>query len=100
MFAQERHQAILRRARADGRVDVASLSEELAVTPETIRRDLTVLERAGHVRRVHGGAIPLERYGLEPTLSARAAAFTAEKQRIAKAALPELPGPGAGLADP
>ena len=99
MFAEERHQAILRRARADGRVDVASLSEEFAVTPETIRRDLTVLERAGHVRRVHGGAIPLERFGFEPSLSARASAFTAEKQRIAKAALAELPEAGAILLD-
>jgi DeoR family fructose operon transcriptional repressor len=99
VFAEERHQAILRRARLDGRVDVTSLSEEFAVTPETIRRDLTVLERAGHVRRVHGGAIPLERFGFEPSLSARAAAFTAEKQRIAKAALAELPEAGAILLD-
>jgi DeoR family fructose operon transcriptional repressor len=99
MFAEERHQAILRLARAAGRVDVSSLSEEFAVTPETIRRDLTVLERAGQVRRVHGGAIPLERSGFEPTLSARAASFTAEKQRIAKAALAELPEAGAILLD-
>jgi DeoR family transcriptional regulator, fructose operon transcriptional repressor len=99
VFAEERHQAILHRTRAAGRVDVASLAEEFAVTPETIRRDLTVLERAGHVRRVHGGAIPLERFGFEPTLSARAEAFTSEKQRIAKAALAELPEAGAILLD-
>ncbi|HEY0518495.1 MAG TPA: DeoR/GlpR family DNA-binding transcription regulator [Ilumatobacteraceae bacterium] len=99
MFAEERHQEILRRARAAGRVDVASLAEEFAMTPETIRRDLTVLERAGHVRRVHGGAIPLERFGIEPTMSARAEAFTSEKQRIAKAALAELPEAGAVLLD-
>jgi DeoR family fructose operon transcriptional repressor len=80
-------------------VDVASLAEEFAMTPETIRRDLTVLERAGHVRRVHGGAIPLERFGIEPTMSARAEAFTSEKQRIAKAALAELPEAGAVLLD-
>jgi DeoR family fructose operon transcriptional repressor len=99
MFAEERHQKILLRARADGRVDVASLSEELAVTPETIRRDLSMLERAGHVRRVHGGAILLERFGFEPTLSARSQTFTAEKERIAKAALEELPEAGAILLD-
>jgi DeoR family transcriptional regulator, fructose operon transcriptional repressor len=99
MFAEERHQAILRLARAAGRVDVSSLSEEFAVTPETIRRDLTVLERAGQVRRVHGGAIPLERSGFEATLSARASSFTTEKQRIAKAALAELPEAGAILLD-
>jgi DeoR family fructose operon transcriptional repressor len=89
----------LHRTRSAGRVDVASLAEEFAVTPETIRRDLTVLQRAGHVRRVHGGAIPLERFGFEPTLSARAVTFTSEKQRIAKAALAELPEAGAILLD-
>jgi DeoR family fructose operon transcriptional repressor len=99
VFAEERHLAILTRARFAGRVDVASLAEELAVTPETIRRDLTLLERAGQVRRVHGGAIVLERLGFEPTLSARSAAFTAEKERIAKVALEELPDAGSILLD-
>jgi DeoR family transcriptional regulator, fructose operon transcriptional repressor len=36
-----------RRARRAGRVDVVALAEALEVTTETIRRDLTVLERAG-----------------------------------------------------
>ena len=57
MYAPERHQQILGRARAEGRVDVTSLARELDVTPETIRRDLTALERHGLLRRVHGGAI-------------------------------------------
>ena len=61
---------------------------------ETIRRDLTVLERAGTLRRVHGGAIPVERLGFEPALAARDAVMTSEKERIAKAALAELPADG------
>ena len=91
MFAEERQQEILQRARENGRVDVASLATELDVTPETVRRDLTALERAGLVRRVHGGAIPIERLGFEPALAARESLLTAEKERIAKAALAELP---------
>jgi len=94
MYAEERQQVILQKARVDGRVDVVSLAEELAVTTETIRRDLTVLERAGVVRRVHGGAIPVERLGFEPALAARDAVMTGEKERIAKAALAELPAEG------
>nr|BFE82685.1 hypothetical protein GCM10020093_052860 [Planobispora longispora] len=66
MYAEERQQEILRRAREAGRVDVVTLAEEFAVTTETVRRDLTVLERAGVLRRVHGGAIPVERLGFEP----------------------------------
>jgi len=33
VFAEERHQEILRRARENGRVDVATLATELDVTP-------------------------------------------------------------------
>ncbi|PPH33790.1 D-beta-D-heptose 1-phosphate adenosyltransferase, partial [Rathayibacter sp. AY1C3] len=60
MYAPERHQAILDRARTDGRVEVRDLALSLAVTPETIRRDLTSLEKRGLLRRAHGGAIPVE----------------------------------------
>jgi DeoR family transcriptional regulator, fructose operon transcriptional repressor len=99
MYAEERQQAILRRARAEGRVDVVGLAEELAVTTETVRRDLTVLERAGVVRRVHGGAIPVERLGFEPAVAARDTVMTGEKERIAKAALAELPEEGSVIID-
>jgi DeoR family fructose operon transcriptional repressor len=54
VYAAERHEAILERARANGRVEVGALAEELGVTVETVRRDLTALERLGVVRRVHG----------------------------------------------
>ncbi|MFI9591569.1 DeoR/GlpR family DNA-binding transcription regulator [Nonomuraea sp. NPDC052265] len=99
MYAEERQQEILRRARAAGRVDVVTLAAELDVTTETIRRDLTALERAGVLRRVHGGAIPVERLGFEPALAARDEVMTAEKERIAKAALAELPEDGSVIID-
>lgn len=99
MYAEERQQAILHRARTEGRVDVVALAEGLAVTTETIRRDLTVLERAGVVRRVHGGAIPVERLGFEPAVATRDTVMTAEKERIAKAALAELPEEGSVILD-
>ncbi|KAB8194478.1 DeoR family transcriptional regulator [Nonomuraea phyllanthi] len=99
MYAEERQQEILRRARAAGRVDVVTLAAELDVTTETIRRDLTSLERAGVLRRVHGGAIPVERLGFEPALAARDEVMTAEKERIAKAALAELPEDGSVIID-
>jgi DeoR family transcriptional regulator, fructose operon transcriptional repressor len=71
LYAPERHQQILETARAQGRVDVAGLAKELAVTPETVRRDLTARERRGVLRRVHGGAIPVERLGFEPGVARR-----------------------------
>src|SRR5919106_599128 len=90
MYAEERQRHIAVAARAAGRVDVAELSVELEVTTETIRRDLSVLERHGILRRVHGGAIPVERLGFEPALPTRNTAMTTEKDRIAKAALAEV----------
>ncbi|MFF4125107.1 DeoR/GlpR family DNA-binding transcription regulator [Microbispora rosea] len=99
MYAEERQQEILRAARDAGRVDVVTLAERFGVTTETIRRDLTALERAGVLRRVHGGAIPVERLGFEPALAARDEVLTAEKERIAKAALAELPEDGSVVID-
>jgi DeoR family fructose operon transcriptional repressor len=99
VYAPERQQEILGRARAEGRVDVSALARDLDVTPETVRRDLTVLERYGVLRRVHGGAIPVERLGFEPNVAHREGLFAAEKERIAKAALDELPDGGSVLID-
>ena len=99
MYAEERQQEILRLARVDGRVDVTALAELFTMTAETIRRDLTTLERAGVLRRVHGGAIPVERIGFEPALATRDTVLTEEKERIAKMALVEVPEEGAIILD-
>ncbi|MFI5486110.1 MULTISPECIES: DeoR/GlpR family DNA-binding transcription regulator [Micromonospora] len=99
MYAEERQQEIVRLARSNGRVDVATLADTLQVTAETIRRDLTTLERAGVLRRVHGGAIPMERIGFEPALAARDSVLIEEKERIAKLALAEVPQEGAIILD-
>ena len=99
MYAEERQLWIVERARSVGRVEVAALAEELSVTTETVRRDLTTLERHALLRRVHGGAIPIERLGFEPALAARDSVLTAEKERIARLALAELPDEGTILLD-
>lgn len=99
MYAPERQQEILRLARDGGRVDVLSLAEEFQVTAETIRRDLKALDRAGLVRRVHGGAIPAGRLDFEPDLAEREGTAADEKDRIARAALAELPTEGSVILD-
>jgi DeoR family fructose operon transcriptional repressor len=99
MYAPERQHLIATHARVHGRVEVADLARELHVTPETIRRDLTTLERTGVLRRVHGGAIPIERLTFERGLEDRKVSMTAEKERIAKAALAALPERGTVLLD-
>lgn len=100
MYAEERQLATVSVAREHGRVEVGTLAAKFGVTPETVRRDLTVLERRGVLRRVHGGAIPIERLGFEPAVATRDRMLTDEKERIAHAALAELPdGEGAIFLD-
>lgn len=92
MYAMERHEHILDALARTGRVSVADLAAELDVTPETIRRDLDALEKAGHVRRVHGGAVSASRASLaETTVLERTERHTAAKRAIAQAALALVP---------
>ena len=83
----ERHQRILGIARVEGRVEVSQLSQRLAVSLETVRRDLRLLEAHGVLRRTHGGAYPVENAGFETQLSQRSGARVHEKLRIARAAV-------------
>lgn len=99
MQQHRRHALIVKRAQAPAGVEVAILADELAVTPETIRRDLNALERQGLVRRVHGGAVAAERLGFEPTLETRLALHSSEKRRIAEHAVTLVPNHGSVLFD-
>jgi DeoR family fructose operon transcriptional repressor len=81
-----------------GRVDVAEVATALGVTSETVRKDLIRLEHDGLLRRVHGGAVPIESMSFEPRVAARTE-FAEAKERIAKAALAHLPDEGSVLLD-
>ncbi len=99
MYGPERLREIVRRARHDGRVEVAILADEFGITTETVRRDLTRLERQGMLRRVHGGALPVERFGYELDLEERMALHQDEKERIGAAAAELLPLEGSVIVD-
>jgi DeoR family fructose operon transcriptional repressor len=99
MYAAERQQRIIAEARRAGRVEVTALADSLGVATETIRRDLTALERRGSLRRVHGGAIPVERFEVEPSLATRSGRLTDVKRRIAARALDQLPSGGSIILD-
>ncbi|MFC0505539.1 DeoR/GlpR family DNA-binding transcription regulator [Micromonospora costi] len=86
MNSMERRQRILALAREHGAVDVQKLAADLAVSPETVRRDLHRLEQQGLVRRTHGGAYPVETARFETTLDTRTTRLVTEKRRIATAA--------------
>ena len=99
LFQLERREQIMQRLVREGRVDVADLAEAFEVTSETIRRDLTDLERERLVRRVHGGAIPWRGASLVPRLEVRELSNVDEKRRIAAAAAREVPESGTLIID-
>jgi DeoR family fructose operon transcriptional repressor len=99
VYAEERRQEIALVVRQDGRGDVSDLAHRFEVTPETIRRDLTDLERQGVLRRVHGGAIPIERFRAEPAIAEKTGAMAKEKAQIGAAALAFVPDRGTVLLD-
>lgn len=58
MLKEERQQLILNALYQEGKVLVNDLSQQYAISRDTVRRDLTELEDQGVLRRVFGGAIP------------------------------------------
>lgn len=98
MYPEERQQAIAARVTSQGRASVAELAQVYAVTTETVRRDLAVLDRAGVLRRVHGGAVPARALHLvEPSVDQRESTRAGPKQAIARAAAEFIPQSGSSV---
>lgn len=58
MFSDERRQEILELLEKNGRVLAKDLSKSFNVSIDSIRRDLSIMEEQGLLKRTHGGAIP------------------------------------------
>jgi len=96
MYPEERQQAIAALVMAQGRASVTELAQAYDVTTETVRRDLAVLDKAGIVRRVHGGAVPVRALHLvEPGVGERDVTRSEAKDAIAAAAAEFFPLSGA-----
>ena len=55
MFAEERHEQIVALVNRNGSVRVKELSELFQITEDSIRKDLTILERKGLLKKTYGG---------------------------------------------
>ena len=98
MYPEERQQAIADRVLSQGRASVAELAQAYDVTTETVRRDLAALDRAGVVRRVHGGAVPVRAlHVVEPGVDERETTRADHKEAIARAAADFVPLSGASV---
>ncbi len=97
MLAQMRRNQILERLQAKGGVRLAELSDALAVSEMTVRRDLDALEREGLIERVHGGAVLAQRGAEEPGFDKKSLLEQSEKLAIAQYAA-QLVKPGSAIA--
>jgi len=92
VFAEERQVLIAELVADSGRVTVGQLAERFRITPETVRRDLDTLESIRRLRRVHGGAVAMNKLSMsEPSLRERRTQRQDEKSRIAAAARALIP---------
>ena len=67
MLKEQRQELILERITRDSRVYVTTLSDELGVSDDTVRRDIAELEQKGLLTKVHGGAIARSGISIEFT---------------------------------
>jgi DeoR/GlpR family transcriptional regulator of sugar metabolism len=81
--AVERQRLIMRTVRSGEAVQVSDLARRLGVSQMSVRRDLAQLARAGHLTRVHGGAVLAED---EPPFGVIEVERAAAKDRIGHAA--------------
>ena len=93
MLAKERHDQIIAKLNLEGNVRVKELSQDFDVTEDCIRKDLTILEKEGKLKRIHGGATKLRENLHYYQVDDRKNIDTPEKKIIALKAI-ELIEPG------
>lgn len=86
MLSEERHAMILKILEEKRSVTVTELTELLGISESTARRDIIVLDKAGRLVKVFGGAISADNTYLsaEPTVAQKAESNKEEKKRIAR----------------
>jgi DeoR/GlpR family transcriptional regulator of sugar metabolism len=86
VLASQRRQQIAEALEREGAVRVADLVTMLGVSDMTVRRDLDIMQRAGLLTKVHGGAMMPGNCADEPSFEAKLSQFPDEKMAIARAA--------------
>jgi Transcriptional regulators of sugar metabolism len=82
MTKEERHNAILEQLIKTDAILVSDLSDRLAVSSVTIRKDLTELEKAGKLYRSHGKAIAINPFTGNRTVNEKEKLYPEEKYNI------------------
>lgn len=91
LIPAKRQEFILKMVQDHGFVSFATLVSQLGVSHMTIRRDVRKLESSGMLVQVSGGVQVPKRLHLEPSHQTKTTLNSAEKQRIAAAAVKMIP---------
>jgi DeoR/GlpR family transcriptional regulator of sugar metabolism len=86
LSAVERRSQIAQMVLEKGSVNVADLVRQFRITETSIRRDLTILESNGRLKRVHGGAVPVPGNLRTDSYAEKMQMHINAKERIGKAA--------------
>jgi DeoR/GlpR family transcriptional regulator of sugar metabolism len=86
ILPEERKNEILHELNRIGKVKVIDLAKQFNVSEETIRRDLTIMEESGLLKKVYGGAIKTTFQSGEPPFTQRTIVHRDEKAKIGKKA--------------
>ena len=89
-YTNERYREITAYLKDHEKASVEELSELLFVSPATIRRDLSDMQKLGMIQRTHGGAMLLDNIN-ELNIFVRIEKNAKEKQHTATVALNHLP---------
>ena len=84
MLTVERQEKILDLIKEKHIVKLNELVEATGASESTIRRDLTELEDAKKLKRIHGGATLFQKKRIEPTVAEKSAKNSHEKRQIAQ----------------
>lgn len=91
MLAETRREKIVQLVRSQGELSTEELAQVVGVSIETVRRDLSTLDKLGELERVHGGAVAPHGLHVEDSLSVRRKVAADEKLAIGRVAAERLP---------
>ncbi len=84
LSTDERRNEIIDLVRENGKIRVSELSERYNISEVSIRKDLEVLEAEGHLSRVHGGAVGLNKLYVNMDLNERFKTNAQAKKKLAE----------------
>lgn len=84
--SEKRHEEIIELIQLNGKVKVSELSQKYNISEVSVRKDLEALEAQGHLTRIHGGAVGMNKLYVNMDLTERFKTNAAAKRALAELA--------------